>query len=103
MLEIMIDLSSYVVVPAALAVEQRVIPALTGHSTAGSPHPLIRILSDANLPQDAFFAVRYRNHWFWIDDRDLYSKRTFSFLMFLFTLTESGGTSAAHVVTVPTR
>jgi len=101
MIEIMLELSSFIDVPAAHAAEQRVFPAIAGQGTAGSLKPLIRVRSDTNRPQDAFVAVRYRDHWFSIDDRDLYSKRTFSFLMFLFTLTETGGTPGVPVVTVP--
>jgi hypothetical protein len=52
-------------------------------------------------PDDEFVAVRYRNHWFWIDDRDLKSKRMFSFLMLLFSFTESEK-AYAPVVTIPT-
>jgi hypothetical protein len=45
--------------------------------------------------------IRYRDYWFWIDDRDLPSKGVYSFLMFLFTLTESGGGQVSPVLTVP--
>ncbi len=101
MLEIMLELSSNIEVPAVHAAEQRVFPALAHETSAGSQKPLLRIRSSADRPQDAFVAIRYRDHWFWIDDRDLYSKRTFSFLMLIFTLTESGGVPGVPVVTVP--
>jgi len=53
-------------------------------------------------PGDAFIAVPYRNYWFWIDDRDLSSKTLFSFLMFVFSLTETGGAKeGAPIITVP--
>lgn len=42
----------------------------------------------------------FRDGWFWIDDRDYPSKRLFSFLMFVMTLTETGGKSGAPVVTI---
>jgi hypothetical protein len=45
--------------------------------------------------------VNYRNHWFWIDDRDFKSKRTFAFLMVLFSLTETGGKEGLPLVTIP--
>ena len=48
-------------------------------------------------------AVPYKGHWYWIDDNDVASKRTFTFLMILFSLAETGQSSAAPVVTVPTR
>ena len=65
--------------------------------------PLLRVLNAPQRPADAFGSVYYRNHWFWIDDRDLMSKQLFSFLMFAFTLTETGGKEGAPIVTVPTR
>ena len=55
------------------------------------------------MPDDVFFAVPYRQHWFWIDDKDLASKQIFSFMMFVFTLVETGGKEGAPVVTVPVR
>jgi len=54
-------------------------------------------------PDDAFVAVSYRDHWFWIDDRDIYSKAMFQFLMILFSFTERGESEQmAPVITVPT-
>jgi hypothetical protein len=39
---------------------------------------------------EVYATVNYHGHWFWIDDRDLSSKRGLSFLLALFTLAESG-------------
>jgi hypothetical protein len=52
-------------------------------------------------PDDALVAVPYRGYWFWIDDRDMPSKAMFSFLMFIFTLTETGGKDSTPIVTIP--
>ena len=68
---------------------------------AGDTPPLLRVQSDIKKPADAFVAVQYRDHWFWIDDRDFKSKRTFAFLMILFSLTESGGKEGLPLVTIP--
>jgi hypothetical protein len=62
---------------------------------------LIRVGSAAARPNDAFTAVRYHGYWFAIDDHDMPSKRLFTFLMFLFTLVETGGKEGAPVVTIP--
>jgi hypothetical protein len=43
----------------------------------------------AKLPADAHVGVRYRDTWFWIDDRDHHSKAAFKFQMLLFSLTET--------------
>jgi len=102
MLEIIIDLASTIEVPAAHVEEKRVNPTMPEDTAQGAVvAPLIRIHSSAEKPADAFIAVPYRNHWFWIDDRDLRSKSLFSFLMFIFSLTETGGKEGAPIITVP--
>jgi hypothetical protein len=101
-LEILIDLASYIEVPAVHVEEKRVNPTMPEEKLHGSPvPPLITIHSSADKPQDAFIAVPYRHYWFWIDDRDLRSKSLFSFLMFMFSLTETGGKEGAPIITVP--
>ena len=102
MLEILIDLSSYIEVPAASATERRTFPTPAPEVVNGVPvAPLIRILSSPQSPGDVFAAVPYRQDWYWIDDKDLASKRLFSFIMFLFTLTETGDKQGAPVITIP--
>ena len=102
MLEILIDLSSYIEVPAASAAERRTFPTPATEMINGAPvAPLIRIRSSRALPDDAFAAVPYKDEWYWIDDKDLPSKRLFSFIMFLFTLTETEGKQGAPIITVP--
>lgn len=102
MLEILIDLASYIEVPERNAAERRTFATPAPEILNGAPMaPLIRILSSAQRPADAFAAVPYRNEWYWIDDKDLASKRLFSFIMFLFTLTETEGKQGAPVITIP--
>jgi hypothetical protein len=102
MLEILIDLASYIEVPATNAIERRTFPTPAAEVVNGAPvAPLIRILSSSQSPSDAFAAVPYRQEWYWIDDKDLASKRLFSFIMFLFTLTETGDKQGAPVITIP--
>lgn len=40
---------------------------------------------------------------YWIDDDDVASKRTFTFLLILSSLAETGQSSVAPLVTVPSR
>lgn len=101
MLQIIVELASYIDVPAKDVQEGRVAPALVEENASGIP-PMIRIRSDASRPDDAFVTVQYRGNWFYIDDTDLDSKRIFSFLMMLFSLTETGAQTGAPIVTVPT-
>ena len=102
MLEILIDLASYIEVPAASTAERRTFPTPPAEVVNGAPvAPLIRIHSSPESPGDAFAAVPYHQVWYWIDDKDLPSKRLFSFIMFLFTLTETGDKQGAPIITVP--
>lgn len=64
---------------------------------------VLRVHETAEKPADAFVSVRYRDRWFWIDDRDASSKRVFAFLMLMFSLTETGTAQSAPVLTVPAR
>ena len=102
-LDILIDMASFISVPEAHVQERRVAPTDEPEVGPGGPiRPLVRILSSREKPDDAFVAVPYRDHWYWIDDRDIPSKALFSFLMFIFTLVETGEKGTAPIVTVPT-
>ena len=101
-LEVLIDLSSYIDVPAASLTERRTYATPPPEVASGNiVPPLIRIASSPQSPGDAFAAVPYRREWYWIDDKDFASKRLFSFIMFLFTLTETEGKQGAPVITIP--
>ena len=104
MLQIMVDIASYIEVPPVDAEQGRVyVKTRTSEELTVAP-PLIRIRQGGEAPPDAFAATRYRERWFWIDDNDVRSKSVFSFLMFMFALTETGESQArAPVVTVPAR
>jgi hypothetical protein len=103
MLQIMIELATEVDVPPSHVAEGRTVGPLVQEGGANEEvKPLIRIKSSAEKPEFAFTAVNYRDHWFWIDDRDFKSKRTFAFLMILFSLTETGGREGLPLVTIPT-
>ena len=103
LLEVLIDLSADIEVPAAHVEERRVSPTHVEQAGARvTIPPLIRIRSSPEKPGDAFVSIPYRNSYFWIDDRDLMSKKIFSFLMFVFTLVETGEKGAAPIVTIPT-
>ena len=48
----------------------------------------------------AYVAIRDRGHWFYIDDRDLMSKRTFGVIQILLSLTDSGNAAKGPVVSI---
>ena len=100
MLQIMLQMGSYIDVPVKDIREGRTFSP----SDEGAPDmpPLIQVKSDTNRPKEAFVDIFYENNWFWIDATDTDSKRTFLFLMLLFSLTEAGGKAIVPIVTVPT-
>jgi hypothetical protein len=65
--------------------------------------PLVTVRCASSAPGNAHVSVSYRDHRFWIEDRDRQSKQMFNFLMFLFSLTETGTVQAAPIVTIPAR
>jgi len=99
MLQIMANVASSFDVPGSEVAEGRVAPTRVD---AADP-AFLRVRESAEKPADAFVSVRYRDRWFWIDDRDALSKRVFAFLMLMFSLTETGTAQAAPVLTIPAR
>ena len=97
MMQIMIELATQFNVPEEHLTEGRTVPSLTGNDD----DYLIRINYSKEYPENGFVAIQYRDYWFYIDDRDLLSKRTFAFLMILFSLMETGGTEGLPIVTIP--
>ena len=103
MLEILAEASAGVEIPASDVDEGRVVKmTTTGAAAEAAPKFLIRVHSSKSKPDanEAFTAVRYRDYWFWVDDRDVPSKRGLGFLMILFTLVESGTTATPPVLTI---
>jgi hypothetical protein len=101
-LEVLVDLSTDIEVPASEVQEKRVSPTFVEMVDGERIRPLIRVRNSPGKPGDAYVSVPYRGSYFWIDDRDLFSKKFFSFLMFVFTLVETGEKGTAPVVTIPT-
>ena len=60
-------------------------------------------MSSCKKPKDCFSAVCYKGHWFWIDDRDLESKRTMIFLTIILALADTGTKEAVLFLTISTR
>jgi hypothetical protein len=60
------------------------------------------VASSTSKPADAAVTVAYRGRYFYIDDRDLGSKRAFAMIMMLFTLANSGPESGLPMLTIPT-
>jgi hypothetical protein len=101
MLQIMGAFASYLDVPPAHLKERRALPAFEGTTQTAPAAGSVRIHSGKDKPPDAFAAVRYRDHWFWIDDGDGLSKRALTAVMFFFTLAETGESGKLPLITIP--
>jgi hypothetical protein len=102
-LQVLIDLSSYIDVPASDLAEGRVFGLQRTPEQERMFPPLLSVRCGPSAPDNAYVSVNYRNQRFWIDDRDIKSKQIFNFITIMFSLTETGTPQAAPVVTIPSR
>ena len=68
--------------------------------TTSPTQPQLTVFSGCEPPCDAFAAVCYQGHWFWVDQRDFHSKRTFAYLKILLALADTEQKSAAPALTI---
>jgi hypothetical protein len=97
------NMAAEVEVPPEDLAQHRAVPGFQAGRTLPGIVPMIRIHSAKNKPADAFVGVHYRDTWFWIDDRDLSSKRSFAQLMQAFTMADTGVRENLPIVTIPSR
>lgn len=102
-LQIMIDFASYIDVPDSDVAQGRVYRLPRTAEELSLFPPVLAVHESVKLPDDAYVAVKYRDRWFWIDDRDRQSKVMLTFLLISFSLTEGTTTQPAPVVTIPAR
>ena len=100
-LQLMGTMATEVDVPPEDVSQSRAIPGWESVANNTNAVRLIQIKCAKTEPAEAFVTVHYRNHWFWIDDRDLKSKRVLSFMMMLFTLADTGEQQTPPLITIP--
>ena len=61
-----------------------------------------RMRSSKKRPENVFAAVRFRDHWYYIDEADITSKRALSLIIVLFRLQAPTPSGAAPILTLPT-
>ena len=98
--QLLTQLGSYIEVPPEHVAEGRTYPQIQSSVDALSLPPLIKIHAEKSLPTDAFAAIKYRDYWYWIDDRDYRSKGIFTFLLIIMTLADTGEKSPVPIVTI---
>jgi hypothetical protein len=94
---VLIMLATSVQVPDVHLAEGRA-PSFGGD--VSEDRPRFTVLSGCEKPKDYFTATQYRGHWFWIDDRDLESKRTMAYLMVLLALADTGAKEPVPFLTI---
>jgi hypothetical protein len=62
---------------------------------------IFRVCSGPKRPRNAEVAVRYRDHWFWIDRADVASRATLTTLELIISLQESSDEEAGPLLTLP--
>jgi hypothetical protein len=103
MLDILAEASAGIEIPPSDIAEGRVLKMdLSGGAEERGPKFIVHVHTSNSKPDanEVYTAVQYRNLWFWIDDRDVPSKRGFGVLMLLFTFVESGTPAALPVLTI---
>jgi hypothetical protein len=75
-----------------------------GAVPAGAGPNLRRLIVHSGLkkPAAAFVSVPYEGRWFWVEQNDLASKTTLSFVTVLFSFLDSSGKQSSPVLTIPT-
>jgi hypothetical protein len=101
LLNVMTGMAMKTRVPAEDVASDRVLPGYSTNDDPKSYKESFVIQSSEQYPSEAFVAVRYRSSYFWIDDRDLASKRDFAFIMLLFTLSDTTSHATLPLITIP--
>jgi hypothetical protein len=96
-LDIMVDLAWEINVPQEHVDSGRTRTAFVDTGLGGS---LFQVHSSKEKPEDAYVAIQNRGYWFYIDDRDMLTKRTFGVLQILMSLTDAGESARGPVVSI---
>jgi hypothetical protein len=101
LVQILIEVGGQVSVPESHIAEGRATPGLADPVAGADALRYMRIHSSPARSPQAFLSVPYRDYWFWIDDRDLITKRNFALLMLLFSLADTGDKKGVPLLTIP--
>ncbi len=96
-IRILSELATHVEVPAGHQASG-IAPDIGHHGQDEAPP--FRVLSGCQKPHDAFAAVCYEGHWFWIEKNDFRSKRTMAYLLVLLALADTGARESLPVITI---
>ncbi len=94
-LEMMSNISWYIDVPEIHVDEGRTLPTFNPENA-----DLIRILYSQTKPDNAYLSIQYRDHWYYIDDRDVRSKNTFTLMQILFSMAKEGSRAVSPLISI---
>jgi len=100
LMQILASVSARVDIPAEDIDSRRALPSIKNSPGSDIMDP-VAVHSGGAKPADAYAAIAFHGRWFWVDDRDLLTKRVFSFLMLAFTLMEEKGATQPPQLTIP--
>ncbi len=95
-LQVLMGMSRFVDVPA-----DKTARAVPGFQGVTPEHMPFHVNVSRDRPDDAYASVKYGGDWYWIDHTDLSSKRVFTLMMFMITLTDRSGPDVPPVLTIP--
>jgi hypothetical protein len=94
-MEMLANISWYIDVPDEHITEGRTL------STFIPENPdLIHIRVDSEKPDYAFLSIKFRDYWYYIDDRDVQSKNTFAVMQILMSMANDGSGSVGPLISI---
>jgi len=77
--------------------------AAPGYDVSAISQRPFQVHSAKDRPDESFAQVKYQDYWYWIDNSDIASKRVFTLMLFITTLTNRANEQNAPVLTIPTQ
>jgi hypothetical protein len=77
--------------------------AVRGYEVTQISNRPFHVKSSADRPSQSFAEIKYHDHWYWIENNDIASKRVFTLMLFITTLTNQASDENAPVLTIPTQ
>lgn len=101
MMQIMAHVAARVELPPEDVASRRAVGNLA--TPSGGVLPEVAVRCGEVKPSQAFASIKFNDRWFWVDERDLATKRVFSFILLAFTLMEDSRSSPPLQMTIPTQ
>lgn len=94
-MEMLSNISWYIDVPEEHVQEGRTLSTFKPDNS-----DLMHVRVSKERPRDAFLSILFRDHWFYIDDRDVESKNTFTVIQILFSMANNGSGSVGPLISI---